>query len=161
MRVRILVLLATSLLTALMAVGCGGSGGKEADEATASPLSVAAFIKRADAACSKRQSEAQAKFLAYSKEAAKPSESSAEREAHIIKVAETIVVPELQREVEDIKALGVPEGREDEVKAILQAIEAGIEKARAHPELVLESSTYLEPAGKLARKFGLKVCGAG
>jgi hypothetical protein len=129
---------------------------------TTSSLSDAKFVRLADAACTKRRNQARAEFIAYGEQVSKPNESPAEQKTHLIKVGETIVVPAWRHEIDDITALGAPAGKTDQVEAMLQAIEAGIEKARAQPERVLEaSSKFLAPAAKLAAGLGLKVCGNG
>jgi hypothetical protein len=163
MSTRILALLAGGLLFALPAVGCGGSSdGSSTGDVTASSLSKAEFIDQADAACTKRLEEARGEFLAYGEKVVNGNESGAEKEAHIATVAETIVVPELRREVEDIRALGTPKGDKSEIEAILVAIEAGTGKALANPQKAIEESAgLLEPAGRLAAAYGLKVCGTG
>lgn len=161
MGVRILALLAGGLLSVLLAAGCGGTS-DGADEVTASSLSMAEFVKQADAACVKRQEEAREDFIAYSERVAKSGETTAEREAHLATVAETIVMPGLQQQVEDIRALGAPKGKEGEVEALLLALEEGAEKVRAQPKRSIEESEkLLEPAGELARNLGLKACGTG
>lgn len=160
MRVRILALLAGGLLSVLLVAGCGGDSG--AGATTAPPLSKAEFIKRADAACTQRVEEARTKFFAYGRSVAKANESPAEREEHVTTVAETIIVPELRQQIADVRALGAPKGDEGQVSAILSAIEKGIAKAKAHPKQAIEESEILlEPAGKLAKAYGLQVCGTG
>lgn len=162
MGVRILALLAGGLLSVLLAAGCGGTSSEGADEVTASSLSMAEFAKQADAACLKRQEEARGDFVAYTERVAKSGETPAEQEAHLATVAETIVAPELRRQVEDIRALGAPNGKEGEVEELLLALEEGVEKVRAEPKRSIEESDkLLEPAGQLARNLGLKACGIG
>lgn len=159
MDVRIFALLAGGLLSALLVAGCGGDSGTGA---TTAPLGKAEFIKRADAACTQRVEEARTKFFAYGRSVAQENESPAERKAHYATVAETIIVPELRQQIADVKALGVPKGDEEGVEAILLAIENGIAKVEAHPKQAIEESErVLEPAGKLAKAYGLEVCGTG
>jgi hypothetical protein len=162
MGARILTLLAGGLLSVLLVAGCGGGSSDGAGEGTTSSLSKAEFVKQADAACVKRQEEARGEFIAYGERVSKSGETTAEKEAHVATVAETIVMPELQQEIEDIRALGAPKGKEGEVEALLVALEEGVDKARAHPKRsIVESAKLLEPAGELARNLGLKICGTG
>lgn len=157
---RILALFAGALLSVTLMAGCGDDGSTGAT--TSPPIGKAEFIKRADAACTRRVEEAREKFLAYGKSVAKANESAAERQAHLDAVAKTIIAPELQQQIADIRALGAPRGDKGEVEAILLAIEAGITKAQAHPKRAIEESQrLLEPAGRLASAYGLQVCGTG
>jgi hypothetical protein len=126
------------------------------------PLTKAEFVKRADAACAQRVEEARAEFLAYGQRGSKPNESPAEQRAHLATIAQSIIAPELEQQIADVKALGAPKGDEQEVRAILAAMEAGVSKAVANPKQAIEaSSTLLEPAPRLARAYGMRVCGTG
>lgn len=159
MGVRVFALLAGAMLSVLLVAGCGGDS--DTGTTSAAPLPKAEFIKRADAICAQHLEETRTKFLAYGKSVAKAGETAAEREGHIAVVAETIVAPELRQEIADIRALGVPEGDQGKVEAILVAIEGGITKVIAQPRRAVEGSGALEPAGRLARAYGFQVCGTG
>jgi hypothetical protein len=165
-----IALLAGVLAVALILVGCGGGGSdstttssdsttSSGDSSTAS-LSKAEFIKKADAICAAGGKRTQSEYAAYVEE----KKLSAKKEptpAQFAEVSEKIQVPAFKRQAEEIRALGAPPGEEDQVTALVDAIDAGIEKVEeADPRKALESSSSMfVEADKLAIAYGLKVCG--
>jgi hypothetical protein len=77
-------------------------------------------------------------------------------------VAET-VVPEIQGQIDGIRALTPPEGDEDEVAAILDAAREGVDELEQDPSAVGPGTGAgpFEEANRLAQEYGLKVCGQG
>ena len=144
-------LLAGAAGVAVIAAGCGGGG----DSSTAS-ITKAQFVKQADAACKKGEERIQADFQAYikgHKNLSKPTEED------FAEVVETVVAPNVEQEVSEIRALGIPSGDEDKVEAILDSVEEGREEAEADPKNAVQTTpASLEKAKKLAKEYGLKVC---
>lgn len=146
-------LIAAVLALGLITGGCGG------DSSTAS-ITKAVFIKKADAACEKGNRRLQADFATYLK-SGKAAKASEPTEADYSELVATVVAPNLEQEIEEIRALGAPSGDEEQVEAILEAREESIEKAEANPELMSGNGDELfTKPRKLAREYGLKVCGA-
>ena len=80
--------------------------------------------------------------------------------AEVEEVALGIVVPALEAEIAAIGALEAPEGDEDEVQAILDATQAGIEEIEADPQALLDGAPKsLAKAEQLARRYGSQQCG--
>jgi len=137
---------------AVIAAGCGGGG----DSSTVS-ITKAQFVKQADAACKKGEERIQADFQAYieghKKNLSNPTEDD------FAEVVETVVAPDVEQEVSEIRALGVPSGDEDKIEAILDSVEEGREEAEADPKNAVQTTpASLEKAKKLAKEYGLKVC---
>jgi hypothetical protein len=164
-----IALLAGVLAVALILVGCGGGSGSDStapssdattsDSSTAS-LSKAEFIKKADAVCAAGGKRTQSEYAAYVEE----KKLSAKKEptpAQFAEISEEIQVPAFKRQVEEIRAVGAPPGEEDQITALVDALDAGIEKVEeADPKKALESSSSMfVEADKLAVAYGLKVCG--
>jgi hypothetical protein len=140
------------LAVALVVTGCGGD-----DESSAGPtISKAAFIKKADAICThgnKRMELAFASFLEEKKNIKHPSK--ADYEALVGKV----LVPNLNQEIKEIRALGAPSGDEDRVDDFLEALEEGIETAERDPKVVISTSNAVFGiSSRLAKEYGLEVC---
>ena len=146
----------TLAILAIVAAGCGGGGGDSSTDANAIPKAV--FIKKADAVCSagnKRMEVAFAHFLEESKNIKHPSK--ADYEALVGKV----VVPNVKREIKEIRAFGAPEGDEDRVEAILEALEEGVETAEDDPKAAVSSSEAIFGiSSRLGKEYGLEVCGS-
>jgi hypothetical protein len=165
-----IALLAGVLAITLILVGCGGRGSDSTtsssdsttsggDSSTAS-LSKADFIKRADAICEAGGKRTQSEYAAYAEE----KKLSAKKEPTPVQYAEVsdeIQIPAFKRQAEELRALGAPAGEEDKIDAMIDALDAGIEKVEeADPKKALEStSSMFGEADKLAVAYGLKVCG--
>jgi hypothetical protein len=119
-------------------------------------LSKAKFIKEADAICgdANRQSEKEAKEFAEDNDLELEKATEAELEEAIADV----LVPSLNRQAEELAALGVPEGDEEQVEAITTSLEAAAAAIEANPSLVFKPKVLQEPR-QLAEEYGFKVCG--
>lgn len=122
--------IAAGLLTAILVAGCGGSS----DSAT----SKSAFIEEADAICAKVRKEApavKAKTLAAS------------------------LVAKVQPEINQIEALEVPSGDEDQIEAFLEPARKFVAMVEAKGgKGTPAAGSQLATAEKLAQQYGLKTC---
>lgn len=151
---RIIALLFGALVLGLVA-GCGGSD----DEGGEETLTKAEFIKQGDAICRQGNEEIEEGFDSFAKEngIAKNQEPNKEQSREIVV---TVIIPGVKQQGEEIRALGAPAGDEDQVAAILDSLDEGIEEAEADPESLFEEKT--DPFGEAnqrAKAYGLKVCG--
>lgn len=158
---------------ALLVGGCGGSdnptgatettsqdpaGAERVAETTpeAPPLSKKAFLKRADAICDrggeKIRREIQRNKVEYGLQDGNPTNK--EREKAIL----DLVIPTLAQQTGEIAALGVPKGDEDEVAAIVAALEKGVTETEADASLAIEGPNPFNEASQLSKKYGLKKC---
>jgi hypothetical protein len=150
---------AVALAVALIVAGCGSSGG----ELSTSSISKAAFIKKLDAVCAKGNEQVEDNFAIYAKKTnftpAKINENVSEAEA--AEIAKTVLLPAVRSEVAEIRDLAVPSGDQDRIEAMLSAIEEGIETTENIPKVVLkETSVGFGTATRLAKEYGLQVCGS-
>ena len=152
------------LVAGMMAfVGCGGSdtttvsgasGASGATGAQGAALTKQQFIAKADAICKKgNQAVRQAGQKIFQ---GKPSQ------ADLTKFAEQTVIPSIQEQVTAIAALPAPKGDEDRVKAIVDAAQQGLAKAKQDPSVITQQNSHaFDKANQLANSYGLKVCGRG
>jgi hypothetical protein len=139
----------TVLGLALAATGCGGGGDDSPSKAE--------FIKQADAICKKAHDRFQKKFEAFQFSQGtnvRPTEAQLER------FAETTLVPGVQGEIDDVGNLEQPSGDEDQIDAILEAEQTGVDKVKANPA-ILSPSVKDDPLAKgqqLAKAYGMKEC---
>jgi len=142
---------------AAFAAGCGGGGDSTAtDESVA--LTKAEFIKQGDAICEQGndQLEDEADEFAEDNDVDTSNPTEEQQEEVIV----TVVGPALQSQADELSGLGAPEGEEDKVTAIVEALEAGAQELEDDPGSLLESGAEpLEEANKLATEFGFKTCG--
>lgn len=148
-----------AVVLALIVAGCGG--GDSSTGVTTSTISKEAFIKKADAICQGGSERIQRDLASVFKDRKQaiailkhPSKADYE------KVIDRALIPNLEREIEEIRALGAPSGDEDRVEEMLVALEEGIETAESDPKAVISSSDAIFGIGaRLAREYGLEVCG--
>jgi hypothetical protein len=143
---------AAAIVIAFVVAGCGGDSSGTA----ASSISKEEFIAKADVICKKGTERLQKALFGVLKEQRNLANvSKAEQE----KIVTTVMVPSVSREVEELRALGVPDGDEEKVDAIVGALEEGVETAERNPEVVTKSSdAVFGIASRIAGEYGLKAC---
>jgi len=136
------------LAAALLAfAGCGGG-----DETTT--LTKAEFTKQANAGCKEHSKEREELFKKVSNELDPSEVTRADQEDLISEV----LLPPFEKDVENLKSLGAPEGDEKQVEAIIEAMENSIKKVEAKPLVALRSTSQFTEARALAVKYGLDDC---
>jgi hypothetical protein len=151
----------TAILLAAIAAGCGGgddssSSSDTGGDETAVASSKAKFIKEADAICgdANEQSEKEAKEFAEDNDFELEKATEEELEGAIADV----LVPSLNRQAEELAALGAPQGDEEQVEAITASLETAAAEIEDDPSLVFKPKVLQEPR-QLAEEYGFKVCG--
>lgn len=141
-------LLVGALTAATVVAGCGDSGSAPTKEE---------FVKRADAVCKKADARQLAGLKLYTAKHEREGSSKAWEE----KLAKAAGLPPLQAEAEELGKLEAPAGAEGEVEAIVDAIDEAVEKGEADPASVVlpPGSNAFAEAEKMAREYGMKVCG--
>ena len=69
------------------------------------------------------------------------------------------VLPTIGDEIDEIRTLGVPEGDEELVTAVLDSAEGAVADATADPESLSGGSDPFAESNELATAYGLEVCG--
>jgi len=153
---RLIATLAGAMAIAIVAAGCGSSDdGTE----TAVVLTKTEFIAQGDAICKKGSEQIEDEANAFAEEndidTNKPTKEEQEE------VISGVLGPALQKQADEISALGAPDGEEEKTEAIVAALESGAEELEDDPGTLLEESGTgpLDKANELANKFGFKECG--
>ncbi len=145
----LIALFAGVLLIALVA-GCGSSS-------DSSSLTKAEFIKQADAICTKGEKAIETGAEKFAEEnnvnTEKPTKAQKEE------VITQVVAPSIRKQGEEISELGAPSGDEDKVEAIVDSVEEGADELESKPAQLFEGKNPLAAGSKLAKEYGLKVCG--
>ncbi len=145
---QLIALFAAVLALALMGAGCGGSS-------TPSP-SKAEFVKKAEVICKDNSAKIQKSFRSYINE---HEDLKNPTKADYLDLVSTVLVPHIEEEIDELKALGAPKGDEDQVDAIIEAREAGVGAIETYPEEAVENNSAFKESSELARKYGLRYCG--
>jgi hypothetical protein len=162
----LMLLLAAALGVGLVAAGCGGDDDEETTVATTGPtgvtgaaggepLSKQEFIKQADAICAKGDRE----INQTGQEVLGGQQPSSEE---LEQFGSETVVPNIQNQIDQIRALTPPEGDEEEVSAILDAAQRGVDEIEQDPSLLgqgQDAGGAFEEANRLAQDYGLTDCG--
>lgn len=140
-----------AVAVALAIAGCGGGD-------SSGSISKEEFIAKADAICKKSNSRMEAafgKFLQGNPNLTKTTGPKFER------LVGDVMVPNLKREVEELRALEIPDGGEEKVNAMIAALEEGVETAERDPQAVTNSSDVVFGiSSRIAGEYGLEVCGS-
>jgi hypothetical protein len=146
------VAVAAILVLALFAVGCGSDSNSSS---SMSPEDKAAFQHHANAICANGNQEFKsANQQAFGKNPGTPSEVEVER------FVKTKLVPIVQAQVKQIRALPVPSGDEAEVNEILDAAQKGVDAVKKDPGLLAQGKPVFQEANELASEYGISACGA-
>ncbi len=167
MKVRALAALSACLLIAVVIAGCGGGGSSTAgstsggDESSASgpAPSKAVFIKEADGICKATMDGFEGEVQSYAEEHGMSSGEAPSTEQQV-EIYEEVLLPAFVSQVDELEALTPPEGDEDTVGEIIDALHSGIEDAEGDPEQLVEGKNPFSDASAKASAYGLKVCGA-
>jgi hypothetical protein len=160
---RLVVPLILILSAAGLAAGCGddedsgASNGSDVAIATSS-LGKEQFVERANEICKTEREDLTTEIAAY-QEKNPPGEKSPN--VAMAEGVKAVILPSLEKEIDQISELGAPEGDEDEVEEILVAQQEGIDKVAAMGEIEPVEDAWerhFDPANKLMVAYGLKDC---
>jgi hypothetical protein len=143
---------ALAALAALVA-GCGG-GGDTTDETVT--LTKTEFIKQGDAICKKGNDESEKEAEEFAEDNGFELEKASKEQLE--EAVGEVLVPNLEQQIEELDALGAPEGDEDKVEAIITSLEDATGEIEDDPGIVFEGDVLQKPS-KLADEYGFKVCG--
>lgn len=162
--------LAVAAAVALGVGGCGGgsdstsaesagataAGGGKQTAIHSSSLNKEEFIEKADAICTRAKTEGLEAMGAYVKE---NKGAAGQSKVELIgEAVQKVFLPSVQSQVDQIRALGAPEGEEQEVEAILVALEEGVEEASQGTPSNARFAQSFASSGALAREYGLTGC---
>jgi hypothetical protein len=137
-------------LFAIGAAGCGG-GDDSTEAETAATLNKSEFVSQANAICAEGNKETDAIFGSF-----KQGEPKSEAET----VIEEEFVPAVQKQIDEIRALGAPEGDEAMVEEMLDLAQSDLDRVETEPGIVINGSEVDQFAdfAKIAHPYGLTEC---
>lgn len=164
------------LLSGFVVAGCGGdddgSGGEGATagaeagngqsesadgsggELEPTSESKEEYVAEANALCRKQKKQIQADLSKLLQTLPEGSPQASAR-----KIVEEGLTPGLEAEVEGLRELGAPEGDEEQIEALLVAIEATLAEAREDPKAFVGNASAFAKTRKLAGEYGIGQCG--
>ena len=146
----IMMAVAVTLIVGL-AVGCGGSNSSSTTSTAA--LSKSAYLAKANAICKAGNEKQQADQKALGKN---PSH------AQITAYVTGTQIPDIQSQIDQVKALGAPSGDEAVVNKYLATAQADLNKIKSDPSLAYSAkSDPFADFAAIAHPYGLTACAAG
>ncbi len=149
------VVLMAALVVGICVAGCGSSSDSTSTETTAA-ISKAEFVAKGNAVCVKGEKAQEAEINAYVKK--NGLENRQPTKAQNVEIVETILAPNIQSQIDGVKALGAPSGEEQQVNSALELSQQTLEKIEANPELAFGKQDPFTAAGKQLHALGLKEC---
>lgn len=154
------------LLSALgiAVAGCGGGTDASGDSpengavvVAAGSLGKAAFVKKVNALCLREQTKLYKETVEHLKGNSRPG---ARPSASLYKeTLNTLFIPGMEEQLEQIQALGAPKGDEPAVGKILTSLQQALEAGRNLPKKeTIRLEKLLEPGGELAKEYGIGNC---
>jgi hypothetical protein len=137
-----------TLLVALMVLSVvAGCGSTESEEGT---LTKAQFAKRANLICSNASNEQAKNAGPYLSK--HPNAEEAE-------LLEMVGIPPLEKELEELRALGLPRGHEAQAEAFIEEFEKALDELKEDPAAALPpQDNPFEKANSLAEKYEYGDC---
>jgi hypothetical protein len=138
-------------MIALVAAGCGGD---DDEETTTAALGKQEFIAQGDEICAKADKQLdQAGRETLGK--GKPSQQEFEQ------FATENLVPNIQGQIDAVRALGIPEGDEEQINATLDDAQEAVDGLEQDPSQLEDgpAGRQLEQAGNELKQYGFKKCG--
>lgn len=168
MNKRVLLVLAALAAMSALIVGCGSGGdsttggsgsttsGSESAESSG-PLTKPEFIRQGDEICLKGNEESKTEVEEFADEKGfdleKPSKGQSEE------LVTEVLVPNLERQAEELSALEPPKSDRKEVDAILSSLDKAIAGLKKDPS-TFGVTSLAEPV-RLESAYGFSVCGGG
>jgi ABC-type glycerol-3-phosphate transport system substrate-binding protein len=152
------------LVIGLAVAGCGSSddsttGSTDGGETSTASITKPELIKQGDEICAASNEAIEEQAEEFAEENGVDTENPTTEQQE--EVVTEVVAPEIAAQAEEIAALGAPSGDEDEVAAIVSAVETAAEEVEEDPSLIVggEGAGPFQEANELATEYGFKVCG--
>jgi hypothetical protein len=145
---RFIFLIVMLVALPLAVSGCGGDGDDEPSPTKAE------FTRQANAICKSTVEDVQAGFSKLIQTSVPKSQENSVASAFI----DSVVAPAFQGQIDEIRALGAPEGDKQQVEAILVSMEEGLDTSREEPLVFIRTGSAFKQAQAKARAYGLSAC---
>jgi hypothetical protein len=165
---RVFLFLIAAMVALLFTAGCGsngdsqgsspdGGGGSGEISVKTGSLSKADFVKQASAICEATSEKSRNGFVAYSQENKVPT-SGPGLAAKASDFVNSVFAPIFQEQIDQITSLGAPSGDEEQVSALVNAMQQGLDDGKQQPLALINGGPFLDEAAKLATAYGLPAC---
>jgi len=144
------------LFAGLVVAGCGSSSSSTTTTTTAA-ISKAEFVAKGNASCVAGEKKQNVEFTAFAKKHG-ISEKKEPTKAQQTELVDAVFVPNIQAQIDSVKALGAPSGEEQKVASALEAAQEALNKVKAKPEIAFSKPSPFKAAGEQLHALGLTKC---
>ena len=148
--------LMAAVLVGVWVAGCGSSSSSTSTETTAA-ITKAEFVAKGNAICVAGEKAQEAGYEAFGKSHGLKGNMEPTK-AQQAELVETVLAPNIQHQINGVKALGAPSGEEQQVNAALEASQQALNKIKANPELASAKESPFHAAGQQLHALGLTKC---
>lgn len=145
------------LAFAVSVAGCGSSSSSTTTTETTAAITKAEFIAKGNAICVIGDKAQEAEINAYAKKLGL-KENQEPTKAQKAELVEAVLAPNIQTQIDGVKALGAPSGEEQQVNSALEASQQALNKVKANPELAFAKESPFHAAGQQLHALGLTKC---
>jgi hypothetical protein len=142
------------LFAGLLVAGCGGGS---SSTTTTAAISKAEFVTKGNAICVAGNKKQEAEFMAFAKEHG-ISEKEEPTKAQQAELADAVFVPNVQSQIDSVKALGAPSGEEQQVTSALETAQEALNEVKAKPEIAFGKPSPFKATGEQLHALGLTQC---
>lgn len=146
-----------ALLAAAIGAGCGGSDSSSTVTVSAD-VDKATFLKKVEAVCKQTNVRTSEGWEDFVKSRGGDPEKAFEGEGAEDEFVTTVVLPQKQKQVEELGELTAPEKDQEQVEAIVAAYQEGVDVGEADPDAVMSAVGVFKYAAKTAEDYGLREC---
>jgi len=145
------------VMVALPGTACGDDDSDDGITTTTTALTKQQFVREANRICERSDDKLERASRQFFADAPSGQEAPPEE---IEQFGEKTVYPTIQDEIDRIRALGAPAGDEDQVKALLDAAQRGLDTLKDRPDQLPRGAAApaFDEADKLAGNYGLDQC---
>jgi hypothetical protein len=147
------------LIAAFLVAGCGSSSSSSTTTSTVATISKAEFVAKGNAICAAGSKTQEAAFTAFAKKNGL-KENEQPTKAQQAEAVNTILLPDIQTQINAVKNIGAPSGEEQQVSSALETAEQELSKVKANPELAFGKESAFLGAGEKLHALGLTKCAA-
>jgi hypothetical protein len=170
MRNRGLFSVATIAAVGSIAVaGCGGGDdtsttattGASGATGTAEPLTTDQWVTQADAICAQGDKQQQTAIKDFFQQQGIPTDQQPS-DAQLEQLATDVLIPNIEQQIDSIKALPVPEDDADRVNAFVDQADSDLSALQDDPSQITDGNANpFAETQTLAKDLGLKNCASG
>lgn len=155
---RPVALIAVLAAVALTAAGCGGDDGESNGADATATLTKAEFVEQGNAICTEGNEEIESGLESFAEENGLSGNDQPTQE-QIDELATDVLIPSLDKQVGELRDLGIPADGGQEVEAFLRHAESTVEEVEADPSLLTGGRSPFTAVNREAIEIGLTVCG--